>query len=90
MFFVALDPEPENPNPHAWEINDSGPFESYEAAEEFAIQQERELREELDLHADADVSDWFAWTVVYVRAQDAERLSQKMQEISMKRAGYQS
>ena len=65
FFLVALDPTPENPNPHAWEINDGGPFASYDEAETWAHDQEREMREQLDLAEDADVSDWFSWTVLY-------------------------
>jgi hypothetical protein len=90
MFYVAADSDPGNPNPHSWEILDEGPFESFEEAEGWAIQQEREIRDEQDLHPDADISAWFSWTIIELRSVNIERFLTKLQEVSMKRAGYQS
>lgn len=84
MYFLVLDPDTSDPNPHAWEVNDAGPFETYGEACGFAQREEGGLQEEYETD---DVSDWYRWQVVYVRPQDAERLWKKLEEISMKKAG---
>lgn len=59
-FYVATDPDPENPNPHHWKVT-GGPYDSAEEANAAAEREEEELKTELELD---DVSDYFRWLII--------------------------
>lgn len=60
MFRVARDPTPDDPNPHAWELDTVG-FATEEEATRFAESEQEELRKE---YGDEYIADWYRWLVV--------------------------
>lgn len=60
MYFLATDTDPENPNPHAWNL-EGGPFSTEEEASQFAQREEDELRRE---YGDEYAGEAYRWLVV--------------------------